>query len=1079
MQYETPDIELSIPSLSENLLPDKKLSVDITVSAKNGVPMHIFFFSENPRIRIRQSYAIGRSIKFTLIASTFGLQSGDKLKGSVDIIYNGGEKTLPYDFTIGMQEDNTAFDSLEAFHDFALRHPEEAVKIYDRREFVELPFMQSLKLQGLYQTFYETARPDYGFSEFMAAAGCPLYGFTEQKAESGERKKRSAAEHTEDTYSMYLRCLSLFLAYERFLRADLEKQTDFRAEFKNLSEKYPEDILPTLLYIYVLIHEDADALARKALIGIQDRVQKERTEYKDLYCFFLYLTCSVQKDETKKEQTVKLIHRYFTDNTPSNFLFYLEYRMNPEYSEPEKAYAFLRQYYYRMNYSPLIRQELVFLWRDHAPEVGLLTDLELSSLLFGIRNRLVTEKVLFSVLSNELTNPKLINLYILVLKAGYRYFHHPELLRAVINVFLQRQNVGRPYFRWYLRGAEETPDISGLFEYFLASLPTDFEETLPENVIRYFAAVQEPDQISRDILYRDVCLNYKTDPEVWAAYEKRIEAYAFRRVKDGDYTVMLAPVFETVILDKTPDEDNAAAMMEILSLSEIRTSRTDCRAVIIHYPELNKEASYSLENGKALAPVYTKKAVIALEGPKGERYFDPGLSVTARFQDADRYRTCSSLMKDTFMTELIEADRIISEGEMDEKDLFIVTSMIREKKTDAFFRARLYEALIDLSNQPAMSHIDCMQFLLEADFSKFSAVYKARFVDALITKEYYAAAYERILTYGFERVTPEKLETLVCHVMAQPIGDDETTILGICLYLFRTGCDRPEILRYLASYYDGKTADMTALIRALKKKKLPVEKLPERALVQAFYTAEDKYIDFLFELYASDIQRDDLLIKAYLCYRAHGYFLGKCRLTDTAAEELKKYVLMLPKVGMLALLSYYAAETVAFSEDDRALCELLVKRAADENLPLACYDKFRGKITLPAVLEGRVFVEYRDEKASEVTVIGTVLPERKYFHRSLTEVYPGVFVRSFILYKREWLKFYYSIHTKDGRILEEEGEIISQEADPERHGSRYEDVERLEKKAEKGDIRETAEFMRSLILKENMINDIFKDAPLT
>ena len=130
---------------------------------------------------------------------------------------------------------------------------------------------------------------------------------------------------------------------------------------------------------------------------------------------------------------------------------------------------------------------------------------------------------------------------------------------------------------------------------------------------------------------------------------------------------------------------------------------------------------------------------------------------------------------------------------------------------------------------------------------------------------------------------------------------------------------------------------------------------------------------------------------------------------------------------------------------------------------------------MPVELEGRVFAEFRSTDALDVTAVGQVMPDRRYFHRALTKVYPGVFTRSFVLYKREWIDYYFVVRKQNGVTTEEEGGILAQEANAGPKGSRYADMSRLEQMIRKGDLKNTSELMRSLALKDAMIEDIFQD----
>ena len=311
--------------------------------------------------------------------------------------------------------------------------------------------------------------------------------------------------------------------------------------------------------------------------------------------------------------------------------------------------------------------------------------------------------------------------------------------------------------------------------------------------------------------------------------------------------------------------------------------------------------------------------------------------------------------------------------------------------------------------------------------------------------------------------------------MDQPVFRGDRTMTAICYRLFRDQHGSSAVYEVLASYFEGGTADMLQLIRRLRQKHQPTKGLVEQAFTECLYAGNNRELDALFEWYMSENGQEPLLKSAYLTLRSHMYFMGLRSLTDTAAEALKKAVWDLPKVGMLALLTYFADDNGPMSTEDRELCESLVRAAANENIVLGCFRKLERHIQMPVELEGRVYVEYRDPDALDVAVIGQILPGRHYFHRMLHRIYPGVYVRSFVLYKREWIQYYVSVHKRNGTIAEAEGDVISQETEPKSPGSRYADIARLEQKISRNQLRETADLVRTQLLRDAMIDDIFSE----
>jgi len=1086
IEYRTPAVTFGTEMLTGNLTPNKRLAMEVSVASANNVPMHLFFYSGNPRVKVSQPLSIGRTGKMNLEINTVGLTNGSRITGKIDIVYNGGEMSLPYEFsvrTMRAEQDPHVFETLQEFAAYAEENYKDAAREFGWKEFTEMPFMRDLHLTGLYQTYMSNVLDDYGLGEFLHAAGCAVKAETSEAVkqveidvtEEEEEEKTESEVSREKRKNLWI--LKLFIDYEIAREnKEREKINEITGRFMRLASEFKKDPMVHLVYAWFCLEQGAMSTAKAEIIGFQDRVQKERLEHKDAYCLFLYLVSTVQNDAERLEMARKLTHKYFMDGNRTALMHYLEYSLNDEYKKDHtKAFTFLFQYFNMCPEFTPVLLESVRLFNQNTSDINVLSAFELRTLLFGMRRGLITEQKLFEVLSHDLKNPQLLSLYMQVLKTGYNIFGSIELLQAVCNVNLQQRALGAAYFEWYRKAVERGVTMPGLYEYYLASVPKEYAGSIPREVILYFGKNRETAGIPLELLYSRVVSEYPDDEEIQTLYRERIEIYALKKLRLSEYTVRLIPVIDWVLKEEYLDETTAAGMLEAFYLYRVKTSVEGASRVIVHYPQLRQEASYPVRNGEALVPVFSTEAVYAFEDSRGRRIHDPQMKRARVFENEDLRNKCLNYVNDTLLIQLGEADQIIRQGAATEQDIFIVTDLIRNRKIDSFYRARLYETLIDLSAQPVMADIDCCEFLLEADYTAFTPAYQVKFLEALIGREYYKDAYRRILEYGYEGLSIDSIKKLAENLLNEPVAQGDRTMTSMCFRLFNAGLASAGVYGYLAEYFEGSMKDIMSLVHSIRHKKLPMKKLTERAVIECFYVDDEADLDTLFDLYLSENRRDPLVRSAYLILKSHHSFIDNKPLSALAVDELKKEVLRLPKIAGLALLQYYANCEEALSDYDRAICEAILKKAVDESIVLGCYSLLEKKVRMPADLEGRAYVEYRSQAAREVAVIGRVMPAGKYFRRTLNEVYPGVFTKSFVLYKGEGIQYYYSIRRMDGTIEEiESEEILTRESGAVSRGSRYDDVERLEMKAEKQNVRDTAELMRSLILKDAMINEIFK-----
>ncbi|MBR6321524.1 MAG: hypothetical protein IKR59_01530, partial [Lachnospiraceae bacterium] len=735
VEYRVPEVRFGVEKLSGILLPDRKAAYEVSVNSENGVPMHLFFYSQNPRIKVSQPLSIGKTGKFTVEINTYGLAADDRILGSIDIVFNGGETTLPYDFVIGVScgdRVREGFLTIDEFYELAVKNPKEAASIFAWREFSRMPFMNTLKMQGLYDTYMTAGNEEAGMREFLAACGMPL-PVTEKPVKEAPEKAKDQSDPASSIYQRdrerRIRITRLISRFEVLRNhGQIPAPIDFPAAFKKLCEDYPTDTDAYLARAwYLTVSRDYEE-ARKALLRIQDTVQKDRLTKKDHYCLFMKLVSMIQNEDSRAEQCRDLTHRLFMDGSRTGLMFELEYRMNPLYSEEtDKAAQILLQYYTIANRDPMVLLETCLLWEKDTSAITVLTEYELKAALYGLRFGLLSEKTLFGVFSHELKNPKLLNLYMLILKLAYKKFRNQEFLQAICNVYLQRKNIGRRYFPWYADAVSLNLAMPGLYEYYMASLPKDFDEPLPMNLVLYFGYGRESSSIPLELLYANVVKFYREDEKVWDIYRDKIEAYAVKKLRMEEFTTALLPVLTTILDREHLTPENAQGMISILKLRRIRTALPGVRRIVVNYPQLKQESSFIVNGEEALAPVYSSQAVIAAEDRYGVRRYDGRLAVSRVFEEEELEAECASMLSERLLLQLGEADHI-APGKLKEKDLFLVTSLIKNKKVDNFYRARLYEALVDLSLTPGMQHVNCCEFLLEADFASFLPEYRNKLV---------------------------------------------------------------------------------------------------------------------------------------------------------------------------------------------------------------------------------------------------------------------------------------------------------------------------------------------------------------
>ena len=777
IEYQVPEPVFEPSALSGNLFPGKRMTVDLQVRSANGVPFRLYLYSPDFRVAVPKQPAAGRNVRISLEVSTSGLTEGDTVDGSIAVLFNGGEYMLPYHFTVGSlrkDEYSFSFRKLRDFHEYAVRNPEEAVSLFSSPDFPELPFMQDLHLQGLYRCYSVPSASRSALREFFREAGMtdPF-----PPAEKRPLLKTAAPESLSPSdaaaYKNF-RIMRFLLSVLRFLRGSEEhRKTWYDNEIARLLDTYPKDTEIRLLSAYYQYATGNSAISRAELIRLQDQVQKERTEKKDRYCLFILLAGLVQNDAERTDAARRLIHKYYSDGSASLLLTFLEYRTNPLYREqPEEALSFLRRLYDKGVRSRLFLQELVFLREDCDPPAPVMTEQELYAMLYGLRHGIVSERGLFSVLSGELKNTAYLPLYMLILRLGYRRFKNLSLLQAVVNVFLQQKGTSPQCYIWYREAIARNVSMNGLYEYFLLSMPKKEGVSIPREVMRHFGLMREHSGLPRDLLYHAAVTEYRDDEEIRILYENPVRNFGLGWMKKAEYTALTVPVIRAAAVPEELSEETAEGMTEFFHVREVRSTVRDARKVVVSYPQLTKEMSFPMEDGKGYVPLFSSKAILAFEDAGGTRFADPGKTVSPVLEDEILYRSARAMVQETLLLRLSEADRLMEEGIRSEEEAVFVRELSRDRRLSDYFRARLSEKLIECGRNIGEKN-KLLPFLKEIDFGSLKKPYRTELLNLLIGEGQFEAAYRRVLEYGFETLPDEPLSVLADSRLRDPqAGND-------------------------------------------------------------------------------------------------------------------------------------------------------------------------------------------------------------------------------------------------------------------------------------------------------------------
>lgn len=263
--------------------------------------------------------------------------------------------------------------------------------------------------------------------------------------------------------------------------------------------------------------------------------------------------------------------------------------------------------------------------------------------------------------------------------------------------------------------------------------------------------------------------------------------------------------------------------------------------------------------------------------------------------------------------------------------------------------------------------------------------------------------------------------------------DEDEFLLYLCFELFKRQQYDKVTLMYLANFYCGATKDMKALWRVAKEYEVPVAKLGERIITQMLFS-EDMYgeEDIFLDYYLTG-NAYFRLKQAYLAYVSREYVVDNRETGSTVFEIILNELKLeedLSDICKIALLRYYSDKE--YEEEETRILHQILREMCEKQLIFPFYLCYPESWLREVQIYDRTMVEYRAPRRGKVRIIYKMrrgdVEDLGYQSESLTPVYENIYVKSFVLFKDEQVKFSFE-ETKDHNVVVQEEHLLQQRKD--------------------------------------------------
>ena len=284
---------------------------------------------------------------------------------------------------------------------------------------------------------------------------------------------------------------------------------------------------------------------------------------------------------------------------------------------------------------------------------------------------------------------------------------------------------------------------------------------------------------------------------------------------------------------------------------------------------------------------------------------------------------------------------------------------------------------------------------------------------------------ETVHANGLENYKEDELLGLCSRTIRENNYENDDFLTYVCFELFKNQQYDKVILTYLANYYCGATSDMKLLWREARDYEVHTHKLAERILTQMLFSEELFQEAPVFEQYYAEGAYFRLQ-QAYLTYVSREYVVEERRIGRSVIDIICREYEKGEETGdicKIAVLKYYAERE--YNAQTRKTLKKFLQELCGRQIYFPFFLSYEKEWLIELQLWDKTLIEYKGQKGSRVMLYYQLQKGgdeyADYSTEILTPMYENIYVKKFVLFANERLKYYFK-ETIDGNSYRSEKE---------------------------------------------------------
>lgn len=759
------------------------------------------------------------------------------------------------------------------------------------------------------------------------------------------------------------------------------------------------------------------------------------------WAYYLYIQTLLEREPAYVDKMTAEIKLIFRDHPDSTLVFWVLTFLDEDYYNNSNLKLKAIEYWVSKGCtSPFIYLEAYYLFLQDPYLLTKLDRFELLLLRWAVRHKALNKDIVAQIFQILAFTKDFSEDHYYLLCAAYEIDPQPEYVGIIVSYLIRTSQFNTRFHSWYAKGIEAELRVTGLYEAYLMSMDERNISALPKMIQMYFRYESDLPYKKMAVLYNNIIAAKETNRETYDQYRKIMGRFAMEQVEAEHMDDNLAVLYEDMLDLGFVNEEIAHSLSHIVFTHKLIVFENDMVRAICYQRELKNPQIVPIQDNVAYFQLYSKDYVILFEDKYGHRYAG---SVSYRLQPlmnpSSYLEQCMALAPD-------EPSYIVYRFQnkknyltfVPEDKAFFKRILFAEEFSKEFMSEMVPEIIRYLSTaeyDPAMR-----EFLEIVNVSEYQPLARKFLMEQFIDNHFYEKAEDVIHTYGIDQVGSSYKVSLCNRLILENQYDEDDELLSYCAKVFCDGKYTDLILAYLCKYYSGPTNVMIKLWKASRSYEIDTFDLEEKILTQLMYSGKLDFTTFDIFAHYYDCGGRELIVLAYISYMSHEYFVSGKELTSDVFGLLEcRYLanMELNDACKLALLKKLS-ELTTLSENQFKIEDDLLSEYTNRNMNFAFYKKLDKKLVAKYHFYDKVFLEYRANPLSHVVLHYNISEDSDAFvTEDMTDVYDGIFVKSFVMFFGERIRYYIS-EEKSGVVdVSESSEILNNDVYSEDEDSRY------------------------------------------